>query len=309
MSGIDSGKVFCIGETVLDIIFQGRVPVAATPGGSMLNSAVSLGRMGLPVFLVSDFANDRAGDLIRDFLTENKVSTVFIDRYDDGKTSVALAFLDEHRHAEYSFYRILPPSRLNTTMPDAGSGDIILFGSFYSLTSGVRSKLIPFIRKAKEKGALILYDPNFRRPHLDELEEKRPLILENISLASLVRGSDEDFELIFSAMDGEEAYRHVREAGCSALIYTKNARGVELFTEERTTAYEVPSISPVSTIGAGDAFNAGIIYSIMHQYSGRDKILNFSSRDWESIIRTGIRFAEEVCLSMENYVPKREEMN
>ena len=41
-------KIYAIGETVFDIIFKNGQPQAAKPGGAMLNSAVSLGRMGLP---------------------------------------------------------------------------------------------------------------------------------------------------------------------------------------------------------------------------------------------------------------------
>ncbi len=62
------GRIFCIGETVFDIIFQGTQPVAGKAGGSMLNSAVSMGRMDLPVYFISEYGNDPLGQHIDNFL-------------------------------------------------------------------------------------------------------------------------------------------------------------------------------------------------------------------------------------------------
>jgi len=286
-------RVFCIGETVFDIIFQEDKPVAAKPGGSMLNSAVSLGRAGIPVHLITDFANDHAGNMVFNFLRENGVSTDYIDRYDDGKTALALAFLDEQQNAAYTFYREFPGERLRIEMPAVEPGDIILFGSYYALTESLRKTLATFIRRAKSNGAFIIYDPNFRKPHLSELALLKPLIIENISLANLVRGSNEDFSLIFGTSTGVEAFEYVQQAGCSLLVYTKNKEGVELFAPGEHLVIPVPAIDPVSTIGAGDAFNAGIIYALTTTPAGWS---------WETILRQGICFAEDVCLHLDNYI-------
>ena len=68
-------KIFGIGETVLDIIFKDGQPQAAKAGGSVLNSAVSMGRMGLPVSFISEYGLDDVGELIDNFLNENGVNT------------------------------------------------------------------------------------------------------------------------------------------------------------------------------------------------------------------------------------------
>jgi fructokinase len=73
------------------------------------------------------------------------------------------------------------------------TGDVVLFGSFYSLDPAVHDKIISFVRKSKENGAIIIYDPNIRRNHLTEVIELMQNVGENISLAHIVRGSNEDF--------------------------------------------------------------------------------------------------------------------
>ncbi len=292
-------SVFCIGESVLDIIFQDNLPIAAKPGGSMLNSAISLGRAGIPVGFISDFGEDHAGDLIHSFLLQNSVSTEYISRYSNGKTALSLAFLDHQQNADYSFYKIFPEERLSQQLPFLQPGDIVLFGSFYALTGPIRIKLMEFVRMAKSNGAFILYDPNFRTAHLGELNTLMPWIIENIGMADLVRGSDEDFRNIFGVSDATRAFNHVNAAGCPILIYTKNSQCVEMIGNGHSHSYQVPGIQVVSTIGAGDAFNAGIIYALLKS-KGNEKGIPESL--WESMITHGIRFSADVCRSIDNYI-------
>jgi fructokinase len=290
-------QVYCIGEALLDIIFENDQPRHATPGGSMLNAAVSLGKAGIPAHLISDFANDRTGKLIDNFLAQNGVSTKYINRYDKGKTALALAFLDENHDAHYTFYKDYPLNRFPLQLPEIHDGDIILFGSIYSITEGLHSEILAFIRMAKEHGAYIVYDPNFRRPHLAELEKFKPLMIENIRQADMVRGSDEDFKLIFGSRNFQEAFSSVSLYGCNTLIYTKNKDGVEAIINDEHYAIEVPPIEPLSTIGAGDSFNAGLIYGLM---TSPGPVL--SRIVCENILLSGTRFSADVCMHLENYI-------
>ena len=92
-------KIYGIGETVLDIIFKDDQPQAAKAGGSVLNSAVSMGRMELPVSFISEYGQDDVGNLIDNFLKNNGVDTSSVHHFKDGNTSLALAFLNEKNDA------------------------------------------------------------------------------------------------------------------------------------------------------------------------------------------------------------------
>ncbi|MFZ4521369.1 MAG: carbohydrate kinase family protein [Bacteroidales bacterium] len=291
-------RIFCIGETVLDIIFKNDLPVTANPGGSMLNTAVSLGRAGLPVFFISEYGTDHAGNLIAEFLEKNGVSTDYVNRYSNGKTALALAFLDHEQDAEYSFYKLFPAERLEAPFPDVNNRDIVLFGSIYAIADPVYKVIRDFVRTAKSRGAFIIYDPNFRNAHLAELETLKPRIVENISLANLVRGSDEDFRNIFNAADSSEAFQFVNQAGCPFLIYTQSSNFVQVYAHGSSQYYEVPRVNVLSTVGAGDAFNAGVIYELFF----RPWSENFPETIQAGLIGSGIRFSAEVCGSMDNYI-------
>ncbi len=294
-------RIIGIGETVLDIIFKNGQPQAAKAGGSMLNSVVSIGRMNLPVSFISEYALDDVGNLVDDFLKENGVDTSAVHRYRDGKTALALAFLNEKNDARYTFYKDYPPDRLSIRFPEAGPDDIILCGSFYSIWSEIREKFLQFIAQARRNGAIVIYDPNFRATHLFELGRLKPLILENMKLADIVRGSNEDFMHIFGAGNMEDAYNAVKPY-CSRLVYTASDQGVYIRTSSFSAVYPVARIEPVSTIGAGDNFNAGMITSLYQQGIRKTQLDSLREEQWKQVAEMAVNFATHVCMSYENYI-------
>jgi fructokinase len=295
-------RIFAFGETVYDIIFKNSQPVAAKAGGSMLNTSVSLGRLGLDVEFVSDLGKDLIGNTIISFLAENGVSTNLIERYENRKTAIAIAFLDDRNDASYTFYKDFPENRLFSMKFDFEEGDIVLFGSFFSLTESVRLVLLRFLNHARAKGCILIYDPNFRKPHLHELEKLKPFILENIALSDLVRASDEDFNLIFGVDNSKDAFKIIRNLGCDNLIYTANSKDVIMMSQENTVVLKVPVIEPVSTIGAGDNFNAGIIWTLSNHGVTKKEMNNLPLHIMENILANGISFSAGVCMSYENYI-------
>ena len=295
-------KIYAIGETVFDIIFKDGIPVKATPGGSMLNTAVSLGRLGLDVSFISDMGNDIVGDEIIKFLKDNGINTNYIQRYKNHNSGIAVAFLNEKNNAAYSFYRDFPSNRLTDLEVEFTEDDIVIFGSFFALTKELRPALHKLLVNANEAGCIVLYDPNFRRPHLFELETLRPFINENIRSADIVRGSDEDFQLIFGSNSGNQAFEAVIAEGCSNLVYTANRNGVEAHSPGIVLCYEVPEIMVVSSIGAGDNFNAGIIWSMIQYNIYKKDLEHVHKKMWNKMILNGIEFASEVCKSYDNYI-------
>jgi fructokinase len=294
-------KIYTIGETVLDILFKNQLPFTAKAGGACLNSAVTLGRLNLPVYFLGEYGMDEVGNIIDAFLKKNHVSTQYVYRYYGGKSTLALAFLNENNDASYDFYKIYPDKRLDVKFPDISQDDIVLFGSIYAITLEVRSKLMEFIREANKKKAIVIYDPNFRKQHLHDLTKLRPLIFENMSHANIVRGSNEDFSFILGADDADEAYAEV-STHCKNLLYTANRTGVFVRTERYSLTCPVKPLDPVSTIGAGDNFNAGIVYSLFRHNIGYNDLSALPENTWKEIVATAVEFATHVCMSYDNYI-------
>lgn len=295
-------NIFTFGETVYDIIFKNNQPVAAKAGGSMLNTSVSLGRIGLNVNFVSDLGKDNIGDNIMNFLTENNVCVNLIERYENRNTAIAIAFLNDLNDASYTFYKDFPENRLSSLIPGFEKGDIVLFGSFFAITESIRPVLLKFLEQARKSGCIIIYDPNFRSAHLNELAKLKPFILENIAISNIVRGSDDDFKYIFAANKVQEAYDNLKLSGCCNLIYTANRNNVIMMTENQTLSVAVPEIMPVSTIGAGDNFNAGLIWTLVNKNISKNELGNPSPELMKEILLNGISFSSEVCMNYDNYI-------
>lgn len=295
-------RVYTIGETVYDIIFKNNQPIKAVAGGAMLNTSVSLGRLDVPVFLISEYGKDMIGDYINSFLIDNGVGIKYISRFTGGQSALAVAFLDDNNEASYEFYKNYPDERLIQKLPDVEKNDIVLFGSFYSLQKAVHKKIIEFVKEASERGAVIIYDPNIRLPHKDRISEYKDFIYENIKYSHIVRTSDEDIFTIFNVKGPERSFSLLKKMGCNILIYTINKRGVWLITDKMQMKYKVPQINPVSTIGAGDSFNAGIIYALIINDIKHALLSEISDKGWKKIIEKGIDFARDVCLSFDNYI-------
>ena len=295
-------KIFGLGETVLDVVFKGEQALTAKAGGSVLNALVSLARMGHSCYFISEIGKDKVGDIILNFLHKNKINTQYVQRHNEGQSALAMAFLDENNNASYDFYKNYPTERRKLPKPDFKEGDIVLFGSSYAISPDIRSQVHSILEQAYKKNCILLYDPNYRKKHDSQKDLYLQYIKENIRLASIIRGSNEDFDNIYQASSSEEAYLKIQKQ-CKHLIYTAHALGVFLHSYHMQKHYSVPALTPVSTIGAGDNFNAGIIHGILTRHMTRDDLQSMNEEDWDFLIQQGIEFSSEVCKREDNYVP------
>ena len=295
-------SVFGIGETILDIIFKEEQPYKAVPGGSVFNGLVSLGRLQVPVTFISEIGEDQVGDLILRFMAQNHISTQYIDRFPDGKSPISLAFLDANRNAKYAFYKDYPTQRLEVPFPRIEADDIFIIGSYYALNPALRPRMVEFLQYAHERKAIIYYDLNFRKAHAHEAIRLMPTVLENLEYADIVRGSDEDFLNLFGEQAGDRVYADHIQFYCDRLITTYGAKGVDLYTSRFKQHYDALAIKPQSTIGAGDNFNAGLIFGLLKEDVRLKDLADLTPDSWERIIRHGMALAGEVCQSYDNYI-------
>ena len=296
-------KIFGIGETIYDILFRDGKPIAAVPGGSVFNGLISLGRTGLDCTFVTEIGADFVGQQILGFMHENGINTDYVSCYQGKKTAISLAFLDDNNDAHYSFYKDYPNNRLDFEMPFIEENDIVAFGAYFSLNPVLKDKVKPFLRYAKKQGAILYYDLNFRDNHAHEVESLRETFLENFQLADIVRGSHEDFINLYGHDDCKKIYQET-SLYCPRLICTRGRDGVVVIDHGQEYGFTSRPIVPVSTIGAGDNFNAGMIYGLIRDNIRQDNLDKLSEEEWNRLIGYGIEFGTEACMSTSNYISK-----
>jgi fructokinase len=295
-------KVIGIGETIYDIIFENNRPIDGKAGGSVFNALISLARLQQETVFISEIGDDKVGNLILDFLKENKVDTEYVACFQGTKTPLSLAFLDENRNAHYSFYKDYAAQQAPLKMPPIAANDIVLFGSFFALNTAVRQQVIHLLDTATKEQAIVYYDVNFRKTHISKRHELIPALIENMQYADIVKGSDEDFEHIYNEKDPLVIYQKYIAPHCSTFIYTQGANGAMVFTP--TCSLHVPSITivPLSTIGAGDTFNAGIVFALLQKDIGKNTLGNIHEQEWKNILQQAIDCATHVCMLYDNYI-------
>ncbi len=262
-------KVIGIGETVLDIIFKNNQP------------------------------------------DKNGVSTEYVNVL-PVKQPVSMAFLNEKNDAEYSFYRDALDIHPEFKLPQIQTGDVVLFGSFFALNPAVRPQVRAFLEYAKAAGAILYYDVNFRPSHRKDLGNVLGNIEENYDYADVVRGSDQDFITLYGIDDPDKVYSEKILPHCRNFIYTKSVEPIEVRSLLATAApeagnifkksYPVAPVETVSTIGAGDSFNAGFIYGLSKL--APEPYLRLAETQWDSLIAIAQAFSANCCTSMYNYVTK-----
>ncbi|MCR5270269.1 MAG: carbohydrate kinase [Prevotella sp.] len=298
-------KVIGIGETVLDIIFKNDQPIGAVPGGSTFNCLISLGRSGVKASLVSETGNDHVGRNIIDFIVKNGVDASCVYVYPDSKSPVSLAFLNEKNDADYIFYKDHVNDRLEFSYPDIQKDDIVVFGSYFAVNAVIRPQVQAFLEYARNRGAILYYDVNFRSSHKNEVIKLTPNILENLEMADIVRGSSEDFEVMFRKTDPDVIYRSQIAFYTKKFIYTSGDGPVELRADDNfAKQYAVDHNNKVvSTIGAGDNFNAGFVFGMIKNHITRENIESgLTEQQWDSVISYAMKFSANVCQSVNNSV-------
>ena len=240
--------------------------------------------------MVTEVGGDHVGDLICNYLKENGVSSEYVCRHNHIKSHISLAFLDEHNDAQYVFYKDHASVSLDGELPKFSKDDVVLFGSFFAINPAIRPVVGGLIREARKAGAWIYYDVNFRKAHIADLPNVMQNIEENMSLADVVRGSMEDFNYLYGLCDGDAIYEKVSRL-CNTLILTDGARQIRVYTPEGCEPYPVQPIETVSTVGAGDNFNAGYIYAKMQGVN-----------DQASRIKMAQRWSQDVCRQLGNNI-------
>ena len=295
--------ITAMGETIMDILFKNDSPVAAVPGGSSFNSIISIGRTGLPCRFIGYTGHDRVGLSTQTFLQKNGVSIDNFEVREGEKSAISLAYLDDNGDATYQFYKDTPRAHHDWKTPDFHADDILLFGSYYAICEGMRPQVAPTLHSANAAGAILYYDLNFRRSHAHELEALLPTIHQNFRESTIVRGSADDFEVMYDCRDAREIYKHHISQYCPLFICTAGGGLITICTPTAAFDFQTPRLqNVVSTVGAGDNFNAGFIYGLMRENVKRHQLASLDRDGWQRIIRYATAFAGQVCQSTDNFV-------
>ena len=190
---------------------------------------------------------------------------------------------------------------LDGKLPKITKDDVVLFGSFFAINPAIRPVVGGLLRSAHEAGAWLYYDVNFRKNHIADLPDVKDNIEENMTLADVVRGSMDDFWYLYALADAEEIYSCVSRH-CRKLILTDGAKPIRVFTPEGCETFPVQPVETVSTVGAGDNFNAGYIFAMMQGLEKESDRIEVAQRWSQDVCRQiGNNISDELVTELKTF--------
>ncbi len=249
------GTAVVIGEALVDVVVHGGERFDK-PGGSPLNVAVTLARLGVPTQLVSALGDDPCADLVEDHLAGSGVDLVAGARRLTA-TSSAVARLGEDGAATYAFdVRWDPPVPTVRHAAAVHAGSVALF-----LRPG-RDVVATALRSAAGR-ALVTLDPNIRPSLLPDARMVRVAFEDLVPCADLVKLSDEDAQWLYPGRAPEEVLARMVDLGAATAAVSLGADGALLAGRHGGVAVAAPVVPVADTIGAGDAFMGGLVARLL----------------------------------------------
>lgn len=248
-----TARILIAGEALTDIVVDADGARREHPGGSPLNVAVALSRLGHDAHLLTAIGDDARGDAIRAHLDESGVQLTPAS-VRPGRTSTAEAVLDAHGAATYTFDLIWDPDTAG--LPEAP--DAVHTSSIAAVLEPGATTLSALLRSARGSST-ISYDPNARPTLMGAPEDVRARIEENIALSDVVKASDEDVAWLYGTEDVEDVAASWRDLGPSLTVLTRGGDGAVAFSASGRVQVAPVQVEVVDTVGAGDTFSAGIL--------------------------------------------------
>lgn len=277
-------RVLVVGEALVDVVPDRTGHPQDLPGGSPANVAITLGRLGRDVRLVTLLGDDARGAVVCAWLEASGV-TVLAQPTASGRTSTAAVTLDATGAASYVFdldWNLV-------SVPDEEC-DVFHVGSIGTVLEPGADAVLDAVR-ARRGRALVSLDPNARPSITPDRTGPVARVEALVSLADVVKVSDEDLEWLHPDSSPVETATRWAGAGPGLVIVTRGGEGAVALRHDGTTL-EVPGVPVVvaDTVGAGDTFSGVLIDSLLALgVSGADgsaALRALSDRDVLEVIAT-----------------------
>ncbi len=251
---------------------QFAVTVEGVVGGSPLNVALGLARMGTDTGLLTRVSTDMLGQRMRAFMAQNGIS----DRYcvaTDNLTTISLVDTGPDGHPRYYIYcKGTADCSLEVgDLPDSLSDDvsIVHLGSFATVFEPTGEALRTLARREADQRFISL-DPNVRTVVVPDLDLWRQRIDEMLPLAGIVKASDEDIGLMWPGKPLEWFAEKALVAGADIVMVTRGPDGaIAASADGRLMHLPGIAVDVVDTVGAGDTFMAACLHTLTEQDAAR----------------------------------------
>jgi fructokinase len=277
-------RILVVGEALVDVVPDSDGRPQDLPGGSPANVAITLGRLGRDVRLVTVLGDDARGRLVRTWLETSGV-TVLAQEPGSGRTSSAVVALDATGAATYDFDLAWDLSEVPRE-----DCDVLHVGSIATVLDPGADVVLEAVR-AHHGRALVSLDPNARPVLTPDRAAAATRVEELVALSGVVKVSDEDLAWLFPGSDPVTTATRWAAVGPGLVVVTRGGEGA-VAVRPGGTLLEVPGVPVVvaDTVGAGDTFSGVLLDTLLELgisgASGADALRELSDRDVLEVVTT-----------------------
>ncbi|HYZ52263.1 MAG TPA: carbohydrate kinase [Streptosporangiaceae bacterium] len=252
-----------IGEALVDLVVSPDWSCRASPGGAPANVAVALARLDRDVSLRARISGDGFGTMLRQHLSGNGVSARDLVPAPE-PTTLAIATLHGAGQATYSFYLngtadwMWQPAELASLAGDVAA---LYLGSLAAALPPGAAHIESLAQRTRSAGkTVIFYDPNLRPGATPDARAGRLRVERQLRHVHVAKASSEDISWLYPGETVSEVARRWQRLGPDLVVVTLGAGGAFGLSRDGTEVTVPPAPAEVvDTIGAGDAFSAGLL--------------------------------------------------
>lgn len=270
-----TARVAVIGEALVDLVVTPDAIVTAVPGGGPFNAARTLARLEIPTSFVGAISADAFGDLLHAGLRDSSVDLAIADRV-DAPTTLAIAQLDGQGSATYRF--LLDGTSAAAVTPGTAvevlgalAPAALHVGTLGLVLAPLRDATLAAIGAASE-ACLVFADPNCRPAVVRDRDDYLSRLDAVLRRADVVKLSTEDAEFLAPGTAPLAYAAEIVARGPSVVLLTDGGNGVHMITERDTVSLDVPRVTVVDTVGAGDSFGGGFLAWWLRRGLGREAL-------------------------------------
>lgn len=248
-----------VGESLTDIVVRPGQEPQEYPGGSPLNVAVALARLGHPSHLLTRIGDDVRGRVIKDHVEASHVRLT-PGSIDTRPTSTARAVIGASGAAEYTFDLQWDPDPRDLP-PRVSAVHTSSIAAVLQPGASVVQKVLDSYRDQ----ATLSYDPNARPDLMGDPAQVRPIVEDLIRRCDVVKSSDEDIAWLYQSEDLEDIAASWRDLGPSVVAMTRGEHGAVGFGPNGRLDIAPVRVEVADTVGAGDTYSAGILWALAEE--------------------------------------------
>ncbi|SER39748.1 fructokinase [Faunimonas pinastri] len=288
---------------------QGRDAYVPVVGGSCLNVAVAMARLGAPTGLVGGISDDMFGAMIAEHAEASNVDLRYVTR---SPTETTLAFVRfVHGEPHYAFYDEASATRRWTykagSIPFADV-EVLHVGSTSLIHDPVSSETLAMVREAAA-ATTVSFDPNCRPNLVGDIDDYRRRMDGFMALADIVRMSDVDFEYLYGEGDYDLFAEARLAAGNALVVITRGGDGVTAWAKSGRVEVASPKIDVADTIGAGDTFQGASLVALVETgVIGKAALASISPEALRKVLAFGVTCAGITCSRPGANPPRRVEI-